>query len=236
MWCASLFVFGFLIPALGYGVLSQKRFGFFSMSSTNGGLSLIEGKCPAKFNIDSTGAGWFSPLFVQIGENEKKVWPRPFYDQNYFLSEGLKCIQARPVVMLESVRYVYYLFLGNLSWPSNVTKYKRLNQEYEMFFVPLILPGFLLFILVWLNNPLQPWSPPFLMMLSLFLNSWLFKSEFRYRVPFDVVLIPLIVVGWNWALKKCFPKKGWYLKMAALGASVVGCIAVFVSLRLYWGY
>ena len=52
---AVFFTVGILLPALAYGIFSQQKFGFFSMSSTNGGLSLVEGKCPAKFNTDSKG-------------------------------------------------------------------------------------------------------------------------------------------------------------------------------------
>ena len=38
------------------------------------------------------------------------------------------------------------------------------------------------------------WSLP---VLALFLTSYIFKSEIRYRLPFDVWLIPLSVLGWT---------------------------------------
>ena len=69
---------------------------------------------------------------------------------------------------------------------------------------------------------------------QLLLNSWLFKSEFRYRVPFDVVLIPMIVVGWDWGLKKISSTKLNYYRALICGLAIGGAMAVFVSFSLFF--
>ena len=223
---------GALGPILAYGALNHFKFHVPGFSSTNGGLSLIEGKCPAKHNWDSEGATWKSPLFVQIDENEQKHWPRPFYDQAYFVSEGLRCIRENPTVMLSSFRYIYYLFYGNLSWPSNITAFRDLNREFEMFFTPFLLPGLLFALISLLLNPLQPLMSGGLMVASLFLNSWLLKSEFRYRVPFDVVIVPLIVAGWSSVGDRLFKTPRERRLARFLGVGFVLLLAMFVTMRL----
>ncbi len=188
-------------------VVTDRIYHTASFVSRNAGLSLIEGKCPAKRNQDKRNTVWQSSLFGQIGENLRKKWDQPFTNDSFFVKEGLKCIAADPLVLLTSVRYVYFLFLGNDIWPSNADAYKTFNRGYGMLFGAIYLPGILIALLLLLRHPLSAQSMPILLMvLSLFFNSWLFKSEIRYRVPFDVVFLPMAVYGWHWLLTQLFPK------------------------------
>lgn len=194
-----------------HGVLTYNLIGRFQLSASNGGLNFIEGKCPAKINKDIDGYFWQSPLFAQLGESKRKVWDQSFTDSGYFMKQGIDCILADPVVLLESIRYIPYLFINNDLWPSLETKaeHKLTSRNYTLLFGFLALPAFIVGILLLLKNPRDP---KFLFILlpvvSLCGLVWLFKGEMRFRVPFDVVILPLVVWGWIKLLEFIYPSLG----------------------------
>lgn len=108
---------GCLVITLVHLVWTNTHYQKPYLGPTAGALNFVEGKCPSKNNQDSQGSRWMSPLFNITGEKEYKKWPRPFTDQAYFWKEGLKCVQENPWVLVSSVRYIHYLFLGNPLWP-----------------------------------------------------------------------------------------------------------------------
>jgi hypothetical protein len=126
-------------------------------------------------------------------------WPVPFTESGYFTRQGLRCIQQDPMVLVASFENIPYLFIGNFSWPSlkEINRYERL---YELFFSLALVTG----LLVWLRScwPLTrrnapeflTWAIP---IAGLFLCVYIFKSEIRFRVPFDVFFIPVAVQGWR---------------------------------------
>jgi len=181
-----------------HAAYTRVRYGHAHLSAATAALNLVEGKCPAKRNYDSTGSGWLSPLFVQLGETDEKHWPRPFGDQSFFWSAGVACIKDNPVVLLTSVRYAYYLFFDNQLWPSNTTDSVGLVRVSGMLYSVLLFPGILAGAAVIARRPWRRSGLFAVLGLSIVVCAIVFKSELRYRVPFDVVYIPMAVLGWAW--------------------------------------
>lgn len=188
--------FGFFFVCSLHAVWSAKHYGKPSLGPTAGALNFVEGKCPSKDNMDSTGSRWLSPMFIATGELTFKEWPRPFTDQAYFWKEGLKCIQENPMVLIESLRYIYFLFGGNTLWPIMDLpqgEYFQLWSSTYALFITFALLGVLL------SRSQKIWSElSSLLVLSLFLTVWFFKSEYRFRVPFDGIFILWASMGIVW--------------------------------------
>lgn len=155
-----------------------------------GALNFVEGKCPWKKNKDSTGRSWMSPLFSQTGEAVSKKWSRPFTDQSYFWREGLKCVQENPKVMLTSFRYIYYLFAGNQLWPAGFNQtFSNFYELWTPIYFFLLLPMSLLAFILLSRDGSIVHRVFTILLLSVFLTVYVFKSENRFRVPFDTLLI-----------------------------------------------
>ena len=189
---ASLCIMGVcaLAVALSHGVFSQLKYGQFKLGADAGGLNFVEGKCPAKNNFDNLGYSWLSPLHNYLGEVEEKHWDVPFSDQRYYWGQGWNCVKENPVVLLTSLRYIYYLFTGNPLWPGQSEV-----AFYEAGFTVVILPLMIIGLLVALRHWDKPVMVPALLLLSLFIAVWLFKSELRFRVPFDAIIMIYAAVG-----------------------------------------
>jgi hypothetical protein len=183
-----------------HGVLSYRTIGTFQVSASAGGLNFVEGKCPGKINRDSAGNQWFSPLYYQLDMSQRKQWDRPFIDSAYFMREGLRCIRNDPFVLVQSFENIPFLFVGNFSWPLDQLSVRPIIRLYELFFSFFLIAG----LVVWLRSCWPPnkcgydtllvWGAP---ILALFICVYVFKSEIRFRVPFDVYFIPLAVQGWT---------------------------------------
>lgn len=176
------------------------------LGPTAGGLNFVEGKCPSKENMDSHGHRWMSPLFSITGETTFKKWPRPFTDQKYFWQEGAKCVMENPAVIVSSLRYIYYLFWGNALWPVVTTPLKVWYYPWAQFFAYVLLPFSVLGALTLSRRKDTFTEVSALMMLTLFFTVWFFKSENRFRVPFDAILIVWGSVGFAWTVEKI---KAW---------------------------
>lgn len=180
-----------LMIALLHGYASYQMIGKFKLGADAGGLNFIEGKCPSKHNFAPDGESWLSPLFGYLKETQKKTWSRPFTDQSFYWQEGLKCISENPSVLLSSARYVYYLFWGNPLWPASYSVFGPAEQLWEWFFALFLGPLFFVCLLQIALSPKRPEFALVLMSLGLFLTVYIFKSEYRFRVPFDVFIIPM---------------------------------------------
>jgi len=182
-----------------HGVLTYKTIGTFQLSASAGGLNLVEGKCPLKENVDSEGATWFSPVYVQLGYTGTMVWERPFTDSGYFMREGLRCIKDDPLVLVQSLENVPLLFVGNVLWPVGTTSAGPYFRLHGILWGCFVIVG----LVVWCRS-YWPWRPddwPVVLtwavpILALFLCVYVFKSEIRFRVPFDVFFIPVALKGW----------------------------------------
>jgi hypothetical protein len=187
-----------------HGLLTYRTIGSFQITASVGGLNFVEGKCRIKRQVDSEGAVWISPLYVQLDMFDTMEWPRPFTDSRYFTEQAMRCIWNDPAVLVTSFENIPFLFINNfawpISWPLHELSVRRYIRLYELFFAIFLVPG----LLVWLRSrwPLTRngiremlvWGAP---ILGLFLCVYVFKSETRYRVPFDVYFIPVAIEGWR---------------------------------------
>lgn len=171
-------------------------------NSPSGAVNFVEGKCPWGIVVDSEGWGWHSPLFAQRGKTAKKVFDRPFSDSSYFTKQALKCIWENPSILIYSFRYIEFLFFGNTLWPSNQRQFSRIHQHFEFAMGLFLVPGLLMALLLLFRKPLDPHLLPAFIPIALYLVVWLLKSEMRYRIPFDVVQIPMALMGWAWMFRR----------------------------------
>ena len=227
---------GTLTVMLIHGSFSYSKIDKFLISPTNGGLNFMEGKCPWKKNIDSNGWNWLSPLYYQTQETEERKWPEPFTNSAYFFKQGFNCIVDDPMVLAKSLQSIPYLFINNDFWPSlnTLVSYKNLSRNYSLFFAFWILPA-LCFSLLYLmkngsNEKTIVWVLP---ILTIFLTVFVFKSEVRFRVPFDVILIPVGIWGWDLILNSIFTD--WAESRRNNVQTLVTSIMVFlVTSALIW--
>src|SRR6185503_14413937 len=182
-----------------HGVLSYRTTGTFRLSAAAGGLNFMEGKCPSKRNYDNTGLTWLSPVYAQLGMTSAKMWDHPFTDSGYFMKEGLKCIGRDPFVVVQSFENIPFLFVGNFMWPVTHFSVAPMVRLYELVTGPFLMAGVALWLLArwpwWRERwgELIVWAAP---LAALCLCVYVFKSEIRFRVPFDVWFIPMAVGGW----------------------------------------
>lgn len=201
-----------------------EHYGKPQLGPTAGALNFVEGKCPSKDNEDSTGARWMSPMFGFTNERIYKKWDRPFTDQGYFWKAGFNCVKEDPLVLISSLRYIYYLAFGNPLWPHISTNVQDLYYPWENLFYYGILPLTLLGLLVLRKDEEAFTQTSALLIMSLFLTVWFFKSENRFRVPFDALLIAWSSVGASWVLLKLLSFLGWltvYLRNLFIKTPVV---------------
>lgn len=190
-----------LVVATGlaiHGALTFKTIGKVQLSASTGGLNFVEGKCPDKVNIDTIGYRWHSPLYYQLEMFSSKTWNRPFTESGYFFRKGLRCIQRDPFVLVQSLESIPYLFMGNTMWPFNRKPEARYTRLYELFFAVFLICGLGFYGVCFLRKKVSlieftTWVVP---ILAIFLCVYVFKSEMRYRIPYDIWFIPLAVRGW----------------------------------------
>lgn len=187
----------------GHGLFTKAKINKFQMSASAGGLNFVEGKCPQKNNADSNGYSWLSPLYHQLGMTDMKKWDRPFSDSGYFMKEGFKCIGDNPIILIQSLEGIPYLFVGNVLWPVNQMAVKNTMRWYELFFGCFCLIGLAVYFRFLGSNEnkteeILVWVLP---ILSVFLCVYIFKSEIRFRIPFDIWFIPVMLKGWSYLMK-----------------------------------
>lgn len=217
----TVFFLGYFIPLLIQGFYFQKYHGKFQLVSANSAINLVEGKCGFGRINDPDGYYFYSPLFLQLGNSKTKTFEKPFWDSAYYTKEGLKCIQENPKVLLTSFKYVYFLFLDNQLWPPVMQKMRSATYFYQLVFSILVFPGVLFG--VWrIGRRLRSRRfIPLLIPLSIVICAWVFKSEIRYRVPFDIVLLPLSYYGWRFAFQLFQVGKNRRYRLAAVNSVFV---------------
>jgi 4-amino-4-deoxy-L-arabinose transferase-like glycosyltransferase len=205
------FALGCLVLIIPHMIWSQQALGKMAWAPRAGALNFIEGKCPWKDNIDSHGERWLSPLFVHLKETTVKKWNRPFSDDKYFWQQGFQCVKDRPMVLVESVRFIYYLAAGNPLWPTQSVDRDGWMDTWQNFFFYLLLPLTFLGILIRKPQSAHFYEMTLMLVLSLFISAWFFKSENRFRVPFDGILILWSAWAAEYILVACGMKVALYL-------------------------
>lgn len=186
-----------LAGLLLHGMFAFQMTGKFQLSGSAGGLNLVEGKCHYKWNEDSNGISWYSPIYFQRDRVALKKWPEPFTNSSFYMQQGAKCILDYPATLLMSLESIPLLFVGNTQWPINQLPYNSWIRLYELvmsfFFIPGLLIGFIRLVQTKNEKILMIWIAP---ICSLILTVYIFKSEIRFRIPFDIWIIPVAVTGW----------------------------------------
>ena len=197
----NLLIICFIMSAglVSHGLFTKQKIDHFQISASAGGLNFVEGKCQIKNNADSAGFSWLSPLYHQLGLNAQKKWDHPFTDSGFFMKEGLKCIKKNPYVLIQSLEGIPFLFFGNTLWPANQTIMKSEMRLYELFYACFCILGLIVFLRYLsgsshLQEDILVWVLP---IFSVMLCVYIFKSEIRFRIPFDVWIIPVAVKGWS---------------------------------------
>jgi len=136
--------------------------------------------------------------------NAYKKWDKPFTNSSHYMKEGLKCIGENPIVLVQSLESIPYLFFGNRMWPLTENKLAQYFRLYELFFSAFLIIGLAVIMREVFSREMSLsdkliWILP---IISLFLCVYIFKSELRYRIPFDVWFIPAAVQGWILLLQK----------------------------------
>jgi 4-amino-4-deoxy-L-arabinose transferase-like glycosyltransferase len=205
------FAVGCLFLIVPHMIWTQQALGKMAWAPRAGALNFIEGKCPWKDNIDSRGERWMSPLFVYLNETTVRKWNRPFSDDKYFWKQGFQCVTDRPMVLVESVRYIYYLAAGNPLWPTQSVDRDGWMGPWQNFFFYFLLPMTFFGVLIRRPHSDHFYEMSLLLILSLFISAWFFKSENRFRVPFDGVLILWGAWAVEYILVACGMKVALYL-------------------------
>lgn len=205
------FAFGCLLLIVPHMIWTHQALGKMAWSPRAGALNFVEGKCPWKDNTDSRGERWFSPLFVHLNETTVRKWDRPFSDDKFFWKQGIKCVTDRPLVLLESVRYIYFLAAGNPLWPTQAIDREGWMVPWQNFFFYFLLPLTLFGVLIRKNHATHFYEMSLLLILSLMISAWFFKSENRFRVPFDGILILWAAWAVESILVTCGMKAALYL-------------------------
>ena len=192
---AHLAVMGFLAStiAVAHGFFALAKIGQFRTAAAVGALNFVEGKCPWKDNRDGN-FRWFSPLFYQLGEVQRKDWDVSFLNQAYYWRQGWQCIKDDPLVLVTSLRYVYYLYAGNRMFPVSEAN-RKLWGPYEAWIASVIFPLTMIGLFIALRRRERPATVAALLYLSLFAAMWVLKSELRYRVPFDAITMIFASLG-----------------------------------------
>jgi hypothetical protein len=104
---------------------------------------------------------------------------------------------------VQSLENIPYLFVGNALWPANTVSAAPYIRLHEVLWGCFLIVG----LAVWGRScwPVRRDDWPVLLtwlvpILSLFLCVYVFKSEIRFRVPFDVFFIPVALQGWTMML------------------------------------
>lgn len=182
--------------------------GISSPLALNGGLVFMDGQCLLRGATDSIGWSFGAPVFTQRNLQVEEYFDQPFTNSGYFYRQGLDCLLANPIRILEKPTELYYLFFGNVAWPSSDQPgYSIAMKISHALFNATILPG--LFLATYLffkeRKRLFKTRPAilFLVVLSLVATTIVYYGDIRYRLPFDGFFILLSLWAYqSLALKK----------------------------------
>jgi hypothetical protein len=228
--CWSRLLLGFFLVLGGQALYFFQLYNVPLPIAAGGGYNFAMNKCPGARIVGKDGMQFQSPTTYYTGEGGVQVWDVYLYDQSYLWKAGLECVRRNPWVAVSSLREISYLFRGNQLWPVNTGSFEDFSARYERRFAILLFPGIVLALLVLARDPFSARTAPFLLSASVGATAWLFMGEMRFRIPFDVVFIPMGVLGWNWGLSTLLGKRaarhvahGFMLVyLLALGLPVVG--------------
>jgi hypothetical protein len=198
--CWSCLLLGFFVVIGGQALYFYHFYGVPLPVAAGGGYNFAMDKCPGSRIVGKDGMQFQSPTTYYTGEGGLQVWDVHLHEQSYLWKAGLECVGRDPWVVVSSLKHIYYLFLGNHLWPVNTGRFEDFSARYHRGFAILLFPGIALGLLALARDLFSPRTVPFLLAAAVCASSWLFMGELRFRIPFDVVFIPLGILGWKWGL------------------------------------
>jgi hypothetical protein len=176
--------------------------------SLNGGLNFTQGQCQYRGASDSYGWSFGPPVFTQRNFQTEKSFDQPFTNSGYFYHQGINCLIANPQRILGKLTELYYLFFGNVAWPSSDQPgFSTAMKVSHALFNVAIIPGLFIAIYLFIKERKKLFRTRlaiiFLTVFSLVATTVVYYADIRYRLPFDGFLILLSL--WSYqslALKK----------------------------------
>lgn len=191
---------GFITSLCLTGLVYFQAGGKIDFTSLNGGLNFMQGQCLIGHATDINGWAFGPPIFMQRNLHAVKTFPEAFLNSSYFYLEGLSCLSAYPVRILQKPLENYYMFFGNTAWPSSdQPRFSILMSTSHALFNLFVLPGLLLSLIL---RPLIGRKYHFLLWLiivSSLITSIIFYADIRYRIPYDGFYILLAFWGYSGA-------------------------------------
>ena len=180
--------------------------GQYRTSSLNGGFVFMAGQCLVGHSYDTTGATFGPPVYMQRGISKTVHFDQPFTNSLFFYQQGLDCLKHSPIRLLEKISENYYLFFGNVSWPtSNQPPFHLAMKASHVLFNLLVFPGILLAMVFRSHKSLTILL--WLILLTIFLTSTIYYADIRYRLPYDAIFILLALTGYQSLIKKLHPSR-----------------------------
>jgi hypothetical protein len=201
----AVFTTATLASLLIISVVYFKLGGQHRISSLNGGFVFMAGQCLVGHSYDSNGAAFGPPVYMQRGIDKMVQFTQPFTNSRYFYQQGLDCLKQRPIRILEKISENYYLFFGNVSWPtSNQAPFHLFMKASHIVFNIITIPG--LFLAIFFHSHQTKSSRPVLILLWLLLatvvlTSTIFYADIRYRLPYDAIFILIALTGYQFKFK-----------------------------------
>ena len=172
----------------------------------NGGFVFMAGQCLVGHSYDTTGATFGPPVYMQRGISKTVHFDQPFTNSLFFYQQGLDCLKHSPIRLLEKISENYYLFFGNVSWPtSNQPPFHLAMKASHVLFNLLVFPGILLAMVFRSHKSLTILL--WLILLTIFLTSTIYYADIRYRLPYDAIFILLALTGYQSLIKKLHPSR-----------------------------
>lgn len=191
-----VFSCGFILAFLFSSQIYRFHGGTGSPIAMNGGLNFTQGQCQYRGASDSYGWSFGPPVFTQRNFQIERSFDQPFTNSGYFYHQGINCLLANPIRIIEKPTELYYLFFGNVAWPSSdQSGYSTTMKVSHAIFNVTILPGLFLATYLFFKERKKLFKTRlailFLMALSLVVTTIVYYADIRYRLPFDGFLILL---------------------------------------------
>jgi hypothetical protein len=177
----------------------------FVLLPTVSGVNFLASKMPECRMIFAADGFWVcSPLHHQVGgcgNPRQDCWINAPIEK--FSPVAVQAILHDPTRLFAGMRNALFLFTGNEAFPiHDEPNFREINRFYEFFYILFLLPGILVGLLKGMTLRLPVRVRLVLAFAWAAILPYLFisEAEIRYRIPFDVALIPISIWGWGSAL------------------------------------
>ncbi|MBU1200160.1 glycosyltransferase family 39 protein [Patescibacteria group bacterium] len=196
----AVFIIATLASLIFISGVYFKLGGQYRITPLNGGLNFFQGQCLVGHTTDVNGAAFGPPVYMQRDIHKTAFLDQPFTNSHYFYQQGWQCLKQRPVRMLEKISENYYVFFGNVSWPTSNQPFFGLPMKIShILFNLLVFPGILLAIV---HRPRQPFTNfLWLILFTVFLTATVYYADIRYRLPYDAIFIIIALSGYQSLMK-----------------------------------